>query len=135
MDDDNSDYYFQVIYIYTCGRINQTQNEHTLCEDAYFWRLVLNFQPFWFIYVVVCYTFISTDPFEHMLIHLCIWYMWYFECNLYKSVIREVAEKNLSRLIDKPSWLFRFGLCTVKTTLKYLFSVEISAGDKVSFSW
>ena len=29
---------FQVIYIYTCGQINQTENDHTLCEDAYFWR-------------------------------------------------------------------------------------------------
>ena len=29
---------FQVIYIYTCGQISQTQNDHTLCEDAYFWR-------------------------------------------------------------------------------------------------
>ncbi|CAH3014982.1 unnamed protein product [Porites evermanni] len=27
-----------VIYIYTCGQINQTENDHTLCEDAYFWR-------------------------------------------------------------------------------------------------
>ena len=29
---------FQVIYIYTCGQINQTENDHTLCGDAYFWR-------------------------------------------------------------------------------------------------
>ena len=41
MDDDNAVYFlFQAIYIYTCGQINQTQNDHTLCEDAYFWRLV-----------------------------------------------------------------------------------------------
>lgn len=27
-----------VIYIYTCGQINNTQSDHFLCEDAYFWR-------------------------------------------------------------------------------------------------
>ncbi|XP_078357974.1 VPS10 domain-containing receptor SorCS1-like [Oculina patagonica] len=27
-----------VIYIYTCGKVNQTESEHVLCEDAYFWR-------------------------------------------------------------------------------------------------
>ena len=39
--------YFQVIYIYTCGKVNQIESEHVLCEDAYFWRLV-------FLYSVVC---------------------------------------------------------------------------------
>ncbi|KAJ7370362.1 VPS10 domain-containing receptor SorCS1 [Desmophyllum pertusum] len=27
-----------VIYIFTCGVVNQTESEHVLCEDAYFWR-------------------------------------------------------------------------------------------------
>ncbi|XP_068742839.1 VPS10 domain-containing receptor SorCS1-like isoform X2 [Montipora capricornis] len=27
-----------VIYIYTCGKIKNTQSDHFLCEDAYFWR-------------------------------------------------------------------------------------------------
>jgi len=27
-----------VIYIYTCAVVNQTQNDHILCENAFFWR-------------------------------------------------------------------------------------------------
>ncbi|XP_067035186.1 VPS10 domain-containing receptor SorCS1-like [Acropora muricata] len=27
-----------VIYIYTCGKINNTESDHILCEDAFFWR-------------------------------------------------------------------------------------------------
>ena len=39
-------YLWQVIYIYTCGKINNTQSDHILCEDAFFWRLV---SPDWLV--------------------------------------------------------------------------------------
>ena len=54
-------------------------------------------------------------------------------CSAFLSNIRGVAKKKLSRLINKLSRFF--WLVHLQNHPKSLFSSEISAGDKFSFSW